>query len=146
VELVCGMTHDFKRNITNFNRWWHKVGSGSMPRNYTLTLVAPGGPGRIREFFLMTTHSPGIGSNGDLVTVTCDGVVLFNDGAWKFFYQYDAPIAEAPLSAEISSLYYTVCQRLLIIDYEVSASIAIKNTNSTDPTNYYVVMTGDVGR
>ncbi len=74
------------------------------------------------------------------------GVVMFSSFAWKFFYQYDAPIAEAPLSTEVTTLNYSVYQRLFIIDYDVSASIAIKNTASTDPTNYYVVMTGDVGR
>jgi hypothetical protein len=148
LSLLVGVVGDmsFHRCVGGYNRWWYEAGSGSMPRNYTLTLVAPDGPGRVREFFLMTTHSPGVGSNDDLVTVTCDGIVLFSSTLWRFFYQYDGSIAEAPLSAEVTSLYHAVYQRLLIIDYEVSASIAIKNTNSTDPTNYYVVMSGDVGR
>jgi hypothetical protein len=140
------MSRDFKRRVPGFNRWWHKRGSGSMPRDYTLTLVAPDGPGRIQEYFLMHNDPGETTSMSNLVTVTVDGVVVISDSAWTFFYQYDGVLTMAPLCSRCPSFSWYAVQRIMNIDYESSASIAIKNTASPDPTSFYVVMTGDVGR
>jgi hypothetical protein len=140
------MAQDFLRRIDGYNRPFYVLAELGLARNAWLTANAPSGPGRIEAIHVLCNDAGSASVLANAATLTVDGVVLVSLNLRPIFLCYDVLNFSGPVSARYTSATYTNLQLRSFLDYESSASLAIRNTASPDPTTFWITLIGRVGR
>lgn len=140
------MSQDFLRRVDGYNFPFSAYINDSIARDDWCTVDAPSGPGRIEAgwFFLddvdLTTPL------GNVIVVTVDTMVVVNGTLSQVFGIIDTLDIYTPWCSRNTGATISQFHWLLNLDYESSASIAIQNATSPDPSDFYLGCNGRVGR
>lgn len=139
------MTQDFLRRVDGYNFPFFVYDFDSaLARNDVITVVAPSGPGRIEAGFFVVDDVATASPRNNIMTITVDGVVIFTGVLYNYLGIVESFI-NTPWCSRYTNLTLSVFHWLIDIDYESSASIAIQNTTSPDPSLFRAVVFGRSG-
>lgn len=140
------MSQDFFRRIDGYNRPFFVNGNASLARDASLVMNAPAGPGRIEAFWLTFNDVNVVTSQQDVVEISVDGATLYLSPIGFLVLIYEKSPWIGPATAGKLGTSYVGYEVKLPIDYESSASVAISNTTSPNPTVFISTIYGRCGR
>lgn len=140
------MGQEFLRRITGYNRPYFQSSFCVLPRDTSIIQVSHNGPGVLEIINIMISDIDIYTPIQNYIQLDIDGDVIINTLIHYLIPCCTINSFNGPCGTYNRGTHYSGIQIMYPFDFEITASVIIKNTSSPDPTEFYLSIIGKVGR